>query len=133
MTGDTVFFPDGLPGFEQVRRYVVVSAPAFEPFCSLQGEGPGAPVFIAIDPRQVAPDYPCALEAADRARLHIGEDASPASSPLLWLALVTATDAGATVNLRAPIVINPHAMRGVQLVPAASDLPVALPLAGGGE
>ena len=40
MNGDTVFFPDGLPGFEQVRRYVVVTAPAFEPFCSLQGEGP---------------------------------------------------------------------------------------------
>ena len=44
---------------------------------------------------------------------------------LLWLSLVsTQADGQATVNLRAPIVINPRSMRGIQLV--SSDAAYAL-------
>ncbi len=128
MTPEVVHFPEGLPGFETCRRFVVVTATSFEPFCSLQGQGPGAPAFVTIDPRYVVPDFDCALDPTDRARLQLAADDSPEHPPLLWLAVVTATDAGATVNLRAPIVINPQAMRGVQLVPAASEQPLAFKL-----
>ena len=127
MTPNVVLFSEGLPGFETCRRYVVVTAPAFEPFCSLQGQGEDAPVFIAIDPRRVAPDFPCTLDPTDRARLHLTPDDSP-EPPLLWLSVVTVGDAGATVNLRAPIVINPQSMRGVQLLPSASEQPLAFAL-----
>ena len=71
MNLDVVHFPEGLPGFEACRQYVVVTAPSFEPFCSLQGQGPGAPVFVTIDPRHVAPDFDCALDPTDRARLRL--------------------------------------------------------------
>lgn len=128
MTPDLVHFPEGLPGFEDCRRYAVVTSPSLDPFCSLLGQGPGAPAFIAIDPRRVVPDFSCALESTDRARLQLAADETTESAPLLWLAVVTAGDAGATVNLRAPIVINPQAMRGVQLLPAASELPLAFAL-----
>lgn len=128
MTPDVVHFPEGLPGFEACRRYTVVTAPALEPFCSLQGQGPGAPAFVAIDPRRVSPDFACALEATDRARLHLADDDSTENAPLLWLAIVTVSDASATANLRAPIVINPQTMRGVQLLPASSDQPLAFSL-----
>lgn len=128
MTPDVVHFPEGLPGFEACRRYVVVTAASFEPFCSLQGQGAGAPAFVTIDPRYVVPDFDCSLDPTDRARLHLSADDSPDNLPLLWLAVVTATDGGATVNLRAPIVINPQAMRGVQLVSAASEQPLAFAL-----
>jgi flagellar assembly factor FliW len=128
MTPEIVHFPEGLPGFEACRRYVVMAGPDFEPFCSLQGQGTDAPAFVAIDPRRVAPDFRCDLDQTDRARLHLTPEDSPESTPLLWLALVTVTDTGATVNLRAPVVINPQAMRGVQLMPAASDQPFALSL-----
>ena len=49
-------------------------------------------------------------------------------APLLWLAIVSVTDTGATANLRAPIVINPQSMRGLQLLPAASEQPLAFAL-----
>ena len=128
MTPDVVHFSEGLPGFEACRRYVVVTAPSFEPFCSLQGQGPNAPAFVTIDPRRVAPDFPCILDPTDRARLHLSEDDGPDSAPLLWLAIVTVTDDRATANLRAPIVISPQTMRGVQLLPAASEQPLAFAL-----
>ena len=69
--------------------------------------------FLAIDPRQVLEGYRCELSDADRARL--GADKT---TTLLWLALVTVEADGAmTVNLRAPIVINPNTMIGQQVLP----------------
>jgi flagellar assembly factor FliW len=53
------------------------------------------------------------LGAAERARL----DARPAD-PLLWLAIVHVEDLAMTANLRAPIVINPRRMVGLQLMGA---------------
>ena len=89
MTPDMVHFPEGLPGFESCRRYVVMAGPSFEPFCSLQGQGADAPAFVTIDPRRVAPDFPCALDPTDRARLHLSPDETPDSTPLLWLAIAS--------------------------------------------
>ena len=128
MMPDVVHFPEGIPGFEACRRYAVVTAPTLEPFCSLQGQGTDAPAFVTIDPRRLTPDFECVLDATDRARLLLSDDDGPDSAPLLWLSIVTVTDAGATANLRAPIVINPQSMRGVQLLPAASSQPLAFAL-----
>jgi len=119
-----VTFADGLPGFEGARQFVLVTSATIEPFTIIQGTDEGGPSFVAIDPHRVAPGFRPALEAADRARL--GE---PGDGPLLWLALVTArprTDA--TVNLRAPLVINPASMRGIQVVPAESPYTIDHPL-----
>lgn len=128
MTPDVVHFPEGLPGFEACRRYAVVTAPSLEPFCALQGQGPGAPAFVVIDPRRLTPDFSCTLEPTDRARLHLADDDGASSAPLLWLSIVTVNEAGASANLRAPIVINPQTMRGVQLLPVASEQPLAFAL-----
>jgi flagellar assembly factor FliW len=105
-------FPGGLPGFEHHRRFVLVRAPGLDPFTMLQGLGPGAPAFAAVDPRHVAPGYTLDLEAGDRLRL---ED--DGTTPLVWLALAIVRDTGAvTVNLRAPLVINPVTLRGIQVI-----------------
>ena len=110
--GATIEFADGLPGFETHRQFVVLSGQAFEPFTVLQGLGPGAPSFAAIDPRQTVAGYAPGIGAGDLARIGADE-----STPLVWLAIVSAdADGHATVNLRAPIVINPATLRGVQLI-----------------
>lgn len=118
-----VTFAEGLPGFEGCRRFVLVSSPAVAPFTVLQGlDGPAPPAFIALDPAQVAPGYAVELDASDYARLGAGPQ-----SPLLWLAIVAAHSV-ATVNLRAPLVINPASMRGIQVMPADSPYPLDHPL-----
>ena len=65
------------------------------------------------------------VPAPRRARLGAGDD-----SALLWLALVT-MDAGQgpSVNLRAPIVVNPARMLGFQVMPHESLYPLRHPLA----
>jgi flagellar assembly factor FliW len=75
-------------------------------------DGPEAS-FLAIDPRAVLDNYRCDLSASDRRRLGAGD-----TDPLLWLAIVMVETTGAlTVNLRAPIVINPKTMTGQQVLP----------------
>jgi flagellar assembly factor FliW len=121
----TITFADGLPGFEAQREYILMTSRDLEPFAHLRGLGLDAPSFLAIDPRRVVADYRRDLSEADRVRLEANEGAA-----LLWLALVRPRDSGATVNLRAPIVINPSAMRGLQLVDADDSYPLDHPLTG---
>ena len=117
-------FDDGLPGFERVRRFVLVASPALEPFTLVQGVGEHTPSFLAIDPRLVDPGYASPLAQSDLARLEAGP-----KTPLLWLVLVTmGADGHATVNLKAPLVINPEIMRGLQLVAPDSPYPIDQPL-----
>jgi flagellar assembly factor FliW len=121
---EVVRFPDGLPGFEQSRAFVVLSGQTLAPLQCLHAVDGEQASFLAIDPRRVLPTYRCQLSGPDRDRLGDLED-----TPLLWLVLITIDDAGgATVNLRAPVVINPAAMTGFQVMPHDSLYPARHPL-----
>ena len=111
---ETVTFPNGIPGFEACRSWVVLAAEGQTPLRRLHAvDGAAEASFLALDPRQVLEGYRCELSDADRAR--VGADAQ---TPLMWLALVTVEESGAvSVNLRAPIVINPKTMMGQQVLP----------------
>ena len=109
---ETVTFPNGIPGFESCRRWVVLAAESHTPLRRLHAVD-GEAAFLALDPRQVLDGYRCELSDSDRAR--IGADPK---TPLLWLALVNVEpDGTVSVNLRAPIVINPATMMGQQVLP----------------
>lgn len=109
---DLVSFPYGLPGFETCRAFAVFAAEA-APFQWLTAvDGPEAS-FLTVDPRRVLPDYRYALTPHDLDRL-----GARADSPLLWLAIVCLeADGAVSANLRAPIVINPETMKGLQVMP----------------
>jgi flagellar assembly factor FliW len=123
-TDEIITFPAGLPGFEECRRFVVLSSRELDPFQCLQSvEGPSAS-FLAVDPRRAIPDYRCVLSDVDRARLREPDDAS-----LVWLAVVTVLDDQTLVNLRAPVVVNSTRMLGYQLMPSNSLYPLRFELA----
>jgi flagellar assembly factor FliW len=121
---DVLNFPDGLPGFEQCHRFVVLSSMTMAPLQCLHAvDGPSA-TFLAVDPRLVLAKYRCVLGPGDLARLGADDKAL-----LLWLALVAVDEGGeATVNLRAPVVVKPSRMTGFQVVPSNSLYPLRYPL-----
>lgn len=108
-----ITFHAGLPGFEASRSFVLMESDGNEGLHYLTSvDGPGAS-FLAIDPRRVDPNYHCALTESDAQRLGVIGDTA-----LLWLALVMVDlDGTVTVNLRAPVVINPTRMVGQQVIP----------------
>jgi flagellar assembly factor FliW len=107
-----IVFRDGLPGFEACRRFALLVSDATAPLRRLDAlDGPPAS-FLGIDPRLVMSEYRCALREPDRLRLE-----ATSTTPLVWLALVAVeTDGTVTVNLRAPVVINPDRMIGRQVL-----------------
>lgn len=120
---DVIAFPSGMPGFEQCRRFVLLSSDELAPFQCLQSvDGPAAS-FLVIDPRRALPDYRCALSETDRLRLGGTED-----DALLWAAIVTVQADQTLVNLRAPVVINPTLMVGYQLMPSNGIYPLRFEL-----
>lgn len=112
-TDDIVMFAHGLPGFEQCRRFVLVSAPSLDPFTCLHGIDAPEPSFLTLDPRRALPSYHTPLGGGDRHRLGL-----TGTETLLWLAVVHIDGEAACVNLKAPIVINPERMVGVQVMVA---------------
>jgi len=121
-----VTFAQGLPGFEEYRQFMLVASPEMEPFTVMQGVTAEGPSFVAVDPRVVEKGYRTSLDRVDLARLSAHE-----CEPLLWLAIVAANEDGtATANLRAPVVINPGTMRGIQVIAVDSPYRTDHPLVG---
>ena len=82
------------------------------------------PSFVAVDPRLVDRSFSTTLDRSDLARLSAQD-----REPLLWLAIVAAREDGtATANLRAPVVINPGTMRGIQVIAVDSPYRIDHPL-----
>ncbi len=117
-------FPAGLPGFESETRWELVRREDVEPFLWLRSRGNPALALLVVDPRLLVPDYEL------RIPVHVAERVSASRlDGLLLLAVVTLREGGgATVNLRAPIVINPEEMTGVQVILDRRDLPLRHPI-----
>ncbi len=129
---DVIQMPGGVPAFEACTRYVLVSGPDIQPFNCLQGLDAPHPSFLVIDPRLVEAAFGQALSPMDYRRLDAG-----AGDPLLWLAVVhIGAGEDITVNLRAPIVVNPRRMLAIQALPHDSayrhDHPLRLEAADAG-
>ncbi len=123
---EVVTFPDGLPGFEKCRRFVLLSHATHAPLRCLHAIDDPPASFLAVDPCTVAADYQCALPPEAQGRVDARED-----TRLVWLVLVALSDGDETptANLRAPIVINPASMLGCQFVSDDDRYPVRLELA----
>ncbi len=128
---DVIHVSGGIPGFESCTRFVLVSSPEILPFTCLQGLEAPLPSFLVIDPRLVDPSYAFQLSALDHRRLEASH-----GEPLLWLGIVGVGPGEATVNLRAPVIVNPRRMVGIQALPHDSayrhDHPLRLEAAGAG-
>jgi flagellar assembly factor FliW len=119
-----IAFPEGLPGFERCRKFVLLSSDSIAPVNCLHGLDAPEPSFLCVDPSLVYARYRPVLSEADRARLGDHNDAD-----LVWLAFVTlGAGSSGVVNLRAPVVINARRMTGLQTIQSRKQYRIAHPL-----
>jgi flagellar assembly factor FliW len=117
---------DPLPGFPRHRDYALVPADADSRLYWLQSVAPDGPRFLAVQTASFFPEYAPELPAGVCAELDLDE---AAQARLFCLVTVPRGDASAaTVNLRAPIVVNPAAGRARQVVLADGGYPIRRPL-----
>ncbi|WP_157935543.1 flagellar assembly protein FliW [Kyrpidia spormannii] len=114
-------FEGGIPGFPDVRAFVLQTIPDHERWFRLIGEE-GEPAFLVVDPFLIVPDY----------EIEVPDDLLPGAKQedVMVLAIVRVPEdpREATVNLRAPLVVDMRHRRGVQWVPTESPHSLRHPL-----
>jgi len=117
--------PVGLLGFEQYKRFSLVTNPEEEPFLWLQAVGETKLAFLVMSPFVVVPAYQPELAREDEEFLELqGPD-----DTLVFTIVSVHSQQRATINLKGPIVLNRRTRRAKQVIPLnAPTLPVAYPL-----
>jgi flagellar assembly factor FliW len=110
--GKSIEFPEGLVGFPDARRFVLLEHAPQSPFHWLQSMDEPDLAFVVVDPLLIDPQY------ADAVPVEAWNDLGPAGVEPLLLALVTIDrhEGRVTVNLVGPLVIHPETRKGRQLV-----------------
>lgn len=106
-------FPDGLPGLEQAREWELAEIEDGEPVWLLRSVDRQPLNLLLVDPTLINPDYAPKLTVADLSRV-----GSAKQSDLLTFVVITPgqKQQPATINLRAPLLINPVQMIGAQII-----------------
>lgn len=106
-------FPAGVPGFEVYKQFVLLQTSQDAPFCYMQSVENGELAFLVADPFLFYPDYEFDLSDSQQDELNVEK----ADELTIWC-IVTAqrTLLDATMNLKAPVVLNTRRRYGKQIV-----------------
>ena len=111
-----------LPGFGDLRRFVLVELPAGEgALFELRSLEEPAVRFVAAVPTAFFPDYAFDLDEGDCDQLGLADEADA----LVLVLLTMGGDAAATTaNLLAPVVVNARTRQAAQVILSGSVWPV---------
>lgn len=110
---EIINFPEGIPGFEESRRYVLLDIPENEVFRILQNVDDEYISFVVTDPWAFLEGYDFSIPDEELAKIHIKKEGQ-----LSVMNIVTLSDdfEKSTVNLLAPVVVNSNERLGKQYV-----------------
>jgi flagellar assembly factor FliW len=119
---ESVFeFPNGLPGFEERRRFLPVQNPRTAPIVFLQSLEEPSLCFTTLPVWVVDPQYRLRVMEQDLEVLELTADRQPRiGDEILCLAVLSIRNTGTTANLLAPVVVNLKNYKAVQAVSAES-------------
>ena len=126
ISGENVIqIPDGLLGFEHVKKYVLLAQPQEAPFMWLRMIDNANKRFIVVSPFQILPDYQPDISSEDVRFLGL----SNPDDALVVNIVTLRPNRVPTINLKGPIVINRHTLIAKQVIPNnASKFDVNHPL-----
>ena len=111
---DVIHLPNGLVGFGQYRRYIIIPHSENSPLFWLQSVDDPGLAFVIIDPMFFRPDYQVVLDVSDAQAIGI-EDISKAA--VYAIVVIPSNDPPKmTANLMGPLVINPETRIGKQII-----------------
>jgi len=116
---------DGMLGFEQLKRYVLLPQDKETPFLWFQSVDDGLIAFVVIHSFVVKPDYEPVISDDEVKLLEI---ASPEDAVLLSVVTIRSDPFKVTANLGAPIVVNAKKMLAKQVVLAEPNYPIQYPI-----
>lgn len=113
-------FPNGIPGFEDVREFFVIEQEDKDiPFKWLQSVDCPDLAFVIVDPREVREDYILDIDDEQVKELHIENPDN-----VVFYSIVVIYDEQLSINLKAPILINTENSTGKQVILDNDDYPI---------
>ncbi|MDM7321548.1 MAG: flagellar assembly protein FliW [Fervidobacterium pennivorans] len=111
---EVITFPNGIPGFEELRKFAILNIPETRPIqwlVSLEDENVSFPL---IDPWLVLETYEVDLSKQDLDILQVEDP----SDIVVWsiVTIPVGKPELATVNLKAPVVVNIKKGIGIQVI-----------------
>lgn len=107
-------FPGGLPGFENARKFIIMSAPEHQPFHWMECVDEGNTIrFAIINPLSFRPDYQPKIKKEELASLNIVD---PKELLLYVIVTLRAPLMESTANLMGPLFINIREKVGKQII-----------------
>lgn len=103
-------FPDGLLGFPDIKRYILMDYKD-TPLKWLQAVDDPDLAFIVTEPAVLFPDYKARLDPATRQYLKLEKD-----EDLAVLMIIRVEDERLIANLQGPLFLNAGSMTGAQIV-----------------
>jgi len=128
---ETLYFPSGIPGFENVKKYVLLGKQEAEsPFFWLQSIDKPDLAFVVTDPFYIKEDYYVDVDDEEIEEIQITDPEN-----VLTLAIVTIPEniQHMTVNLKAPVLINMKNNMGKQVIMKDDTFPVKYYIMSGGS
>lgn len=104
-----IFFPEGIPGFPDLRRYILMD---YEDTALkwLQAVDDPDVAFIVVEPHLLKPDYKITLDNSTRQRLNLIDD-----NDLAVLVILRREGQEIIANFNGPLLLNAGTMQGVQI------------------
>ena len=114
----TIEFPQGLPGFEERRRFLPLQNPRQGGLIYLQSLEDARLCFLAMPVQTLRPDYEIALTPEDRGTLGLPSGVPPViGRDVAALAVLSLAEGEpAVANLRSPVVIHMKTRVAVQAI-----------------
>ncbi|OGV39936.1 MAG: hypothetical protein A2020_15980 [Lentisphaerae bacterium GWF2_45_14] len=107
-------FPEGIPAFEDARRFIILLNENIKPFVYLKSLDNDDLGFVCVDPFLVcSKDYSIKIPAKDLSLLELKDSGS---ALILSMVTVDRDPKNTTTNLLAPIIINMDNLTGRQVI-----------------
>ena len=122
---DVLHFEEGIPGFERLKSFILLSIDEYTPFKWLQSLDDTDIAFVIVDPKVVIKDYKVELDEETIKSLDIKD-----LNHVLVYAIVVIPEEieKMTANLKAPIIINAENNKGIQILLDNDDYMIKHPL-----
>ncbi|SKA86163.1 flagellar assembly factor FliW [Caloramator quimbayensis] len=108
---EIIYFKDGIPGFEEYKRYVILNIDDKCNLKCLQSVDERDVCLIVINPFEYFLDFEIELSDEEILNLEIENE-----SDVIVYSVLTIRDDKITANLLAPIIINVLKMKGKQII-----------------
>lgn len=113
-----LFFEDGIPGFSHLQFFQLMQEEE-SPFFLIQSTEEKDVGFWVVNPFSFFPDYQFTLPEVSKVALRLEEE-----TPVATFSIVTIRGNQATINLRAPIVLNLANRMGKQVILQEDSYPI---------